>query len=88
MVDKRTRRKFGEHEKQGKDGKHQPDELKDSTYDSKHYICQQEGLKTLYLTAFMATVEKVLTYALGEHDPGSAKNGRTSSKCGAPVRDS
>ena len=36
-------------------------------------------LQTLYFTAFIATVEKIITYALGEHDPGSAQNWRTSS---------
>ena len=30
------------------------------------------------LTAFIATVKKIITYALGEHDPGSAQDGRTS----------
>ena len=30
-------------------------------------------------TAFIATVEKIITYALGEHDPGSAQDGRTTS---------
>ena len=30
-------------------------------------------LQTLYFTAFIATVEKIITYALGEHDSGSAQ---------------
>ena len=29
-------------------------------------------------TAFIARVEKIITYALGEHDPGSAQVWRTS----------
>ena len=29
-------------------------------------------LQMLYFMAFIATVEKIITYALGEHDPGSA----------------
>ena len=29
-------------------------------------------------TAFMATVEKILTYMVGGHNPGSAQAGRTS----------
>ena len=30
--------------------------------------------KTLYFAVFMSTVEKIITYTLGEHDPGSAPN--------------
>ena len=33
--------------------------------------------QTLYFTAFIATVEKIITYALGEHDPGAAQDWRT-----------
>ena len=29
-------------------------------------------------TAFVAPVKKIITYALGEHDPGSAQDGRMS----------
>ena len=35
-------------------------------------------LQTLYSTAFIATVEKIRSYALGEHDLGSAQDWRTS----------
>ena len=35
-------------------------------------------LQTLLFTAFVATVQKIITYALGAHDPGSAQDGRTS----------
>ena len=37
-------------------------------------------LKTLIFTAFVTAVEKIVTYALGDHDPGSgsAQAGRTS----------
>ena len=33
-----------------------------------------------HFRALIATAEKLITYALGEHDPGSAQNGRTSSE--------
>ena len=36
-------------------------------------------------TAFIAMVEKIITYALGEHDPGSAQNWRTSNDFCSPV---
>ena len=35
-------------------------------------------LQTLYFRAFIATVEKIMTFALGEHGPGSAQDWRTS----------
>ena len=50
-----------------------------STWNSKHFFATI-WLKKLYYTAFMLTVEEITTYALGEHDPGSAQNGRTSNK--------
>ena len=34
-------------------------------------------LQTFCFMAFIATVEKIITYALGEHDPGSAQDWRT-----------
>ena len=36
-------------------------------------------------SAFMVTVEKIITNALGEHDPGSAQNGRTSNEMWSPA---
>ena len=33
----------------------------------------------------MLTVEEITTYALGEHDPGSAQNGRTTNKMWSPA---
>ena len=33
----------------------------------------------IYFTAFTGTVKKIIVYALGEHDPGSAQDWRTSS---------
>ena len=36
-------------------------------------------------TLFIATVEKIITYALGEHYPGSAQDGRTSSEMSSPA---
>ena len=41
-------------------------------------------LQALYFTAFIATVEKIITYALGEHDPGSAPDWRTSNDFCSP----
>ena len=41
-------------------------------------------LQTLYFTAFIATVEKIITYALGELDPWSAQNWRTSNNFCSP----
>ena len=37
-------------------------------------------LKTLYFTAIMSPVEKIIKYTLGEHHLGSAQNGKTSSE--------
>ena len=37
-------------------------------------------------TAFVATVQKIITYALGAHDPGSAQDGRTSNDFCTPVQ--
>ena len=42
-------------------------------------------LQTLYFMAFIATVEKIITYTLGEHDPGSAQVWRTSNDFCSPV---
>ena len=36
-------------------------------------------------TAFVATVQKIITYALGEHNPGSAQDGRISNDSCQPV---
>ena len=36
-------------------------------------------------TAFVATVQKIITYALGAHDPGSAQDGRTSNDFCTPL---
>ena len=41
-------------------------------------------LQTLYFMAFIETVEKIITYALGEHDPGSAPVWRTSNDFCSP----
>ena len=41
-------------------------------------------LQTLYFTAFIAKVEKIITNALGEHDPGSAQDWRTSNDFCSP----
>ena len=43
-------------------------------------------LQTLYFTAFIATVEQIITYALGEHDPGSAQDWRTSNDFCSPEK--
>ena len=44
-------------------------------------------LQTLYFRAFIATVGKIITYALGEHDPGSAQDWRTSNDFCSPADD-
>ena len=36
-------------------------------------------------TAFIATVEKIIKYALGEHNPGSGQNWRTSNDSAALI---
>ena len=41
-------------------------------------------LQTLYFMAFMATVEKIITFALGEHDPRSAQDWRRSNDFCSP----
>ena len=68
ILDVGTRSKLGE---QGKDGTHQ-DNLKHSIYDSKHPFVTKN-------TAFMATVEKIRSYTLGEDDTGPVpvQDGRT-----------
>ena len=80
IVDWRLLRKFRGH---GKEGKHQPDELKHSIYDSKSCIRDSKHstrlLKTLFFIAFIATVEK--SYML---DPGSALDWRTLSDLQRP----
>ena len=43
---------------------------------------------TLYFMAFIATVEKIITYALGEHDPGSAQVWRTPNDFCSPDQNS
>ena len=46
-----------------------------------HNICYFVAI----FTAFMVTVEKIITNALGEHDPGSAQNWRTSREMWSPA---
>ena len=62
----------GEHRERrehGKDGQHQADDLK-------HSFWQPDDSKHFYVDG-----RKIRTYALiGEHDPGSPQNGRTSSE--------
>ena len=41
-------------------------------------------MTTPYCSAFMATVENIIAYMLGEHDPGSAQDWRTSSDLWRP----
>ena len=40
--------------------------------------------QTLHFTALMSVVEKSVTYALVEHDPGSAQDGKTASEIKSP----
>ena len=64
---------FGEH---GKDGKHQPDDKKHPIYDSKYSTCQPDSQGTL-LYGIYPMIKKIITYALGEHDLGSAQDWRS-----------
>ena len=43
--------------------------------------------RTVYFTAFFATAEKIIAYALWEHDHGSALNWRTSGNLWRPGRE-
>ena len=45
---------------------------------------QNGELDTLF-TAFIATIQKIIPYALGEHDPGSAQDWRTSNDFCSPA---
>ena len=95
IPDGRTWSNFGEHGEQrergehGKDGKHQQDGLKDSIFDSKysncdskHFFWQSDDSKNFILRQLcrQSKVEKIITYALGEHYPGFPQNGKTSSE--------
>ena len=51
--------------------------------DLKHSFWQSDDSNTLFC-GFYVDSRKIITYALGEHDPGSPKNGRTSSEVPAP----
>ena len=42
-------------------------------------------LLSKHLRAFITRVEKIITYALGEHDPGSSQDWRMSSDFKKPV---
>ena len=46
-----------------------------------HNICYFVAI----FTVFMVTVEKIITNALGEHDPGAAQNWRTSREMWSPA---
>ena len=64
--------------------KHSIHDCKHSSDDSKHWSTRLR--QTLSLTTFTALVEKVITCALGEYDPGYAQNdGRTLSKMWSTV---
>ena len=72
--------------KHGKDGKHQPDDIKHFINDSKHYnhdskysICQEDGSKTIFTLRHLWR-----RLNMGEHDPESAQDERTSSKMWSP----
>ena len=88
--------KLGEHgehresREHGKSGKHQPEYSKHSIYvyiqnicDLKHSFWQSDDSNTLFC-GFYVDSRKIITYALGEHDPGSPKNGRPSSEVLVP----
>ena len=53
------------------------------------HFCWREAkncffLLTLFLMVFIVTVEEIIIYALGKHDPGSAQNWRTSNDFCSP----
>ena len=79
----RTWSKLGEHGEHGlhrKDEKHQPDELKHSNYDSKHSICDSKHFFWQPDNSKHFILRLLCRRLLGEHEPGSAQNGRTSSE--------
>ena len=54
---------------------------KPSICDSKYFFWPVEDrFKTLYFAFFFVGGQKIITYALGGHDPESPQSGRTSSK--------
>ena len=55
-------------------------------YDSKHSFCQPDDSKHSFFAAFLAEVEKIITYAYREHDHGFSQNGRTSSEMWSPAK--
>ena len=82
IPDARKRSKLGElreHGVHGQEGKHQTNDLNQTLYSK---------FQSLYFMAFrghnMATAEKIITYALEEHDPGSAQDWRTSNDFCSP----
>ena len=96
IPDGRTWSKLGKHGEQrergehGKDGKHQPDGLKDSIFDSKysncdskHFFWQSDDSK--HFTLRLLTVEKIITYAQGDITPGFLKMGEHQAKCRALI---
>ena len=49
------------------------------------HVCWREAKNSLFPPDTLFTVEKIITCALGEHDPGSAQVWRTSSNFCSPV---
>ena len=71
----------------GKDGKHETDYLKHSIYDSRHSICQTDDSQhSIY--GIYGDSRKIITYALRDHDPGSARDWRMSNHLWRPVTES
>ena len=71
ILDWRTWRKFGEH---GEHGKHQPDKVKHSMIKNTLFMAQKTILQRLSQQLKNHNIQ------LGEHDPGSAQDWRTSSE--------
>ena len=67
ILDGRTRSKFGDQGEYGEFGK-----METSTISLKTLSFSTRLLKTLFYTALIATVEKIITSALGEYDYESA----------------
>ena len=70
-------------ENKGEPGKYQTEDSKHSIYDSKSFFSQTNDSKHSILQ-HLATVEKITTKALGQHDPLSAQDCRRSSDLWRP----
>ena len=72
----------GEH---GKDGKHQPQDLKHSIYDSKHSFCHPDDSKHSILRHMWRRSEKLLLRRCENMIPVQLKMGEHQAICGALI---